>query len=218
MQIFISSLITGMEPLRAAARNAVLALGHKPVMAEDFDARPQTPQLACLEGVRQADAVILILDERYGAKQSSGLSATQEEYRETQETRPVLAFVKEGVHPESDQAAFIAEVQAWSTGLFRDTFSGAEDLQRKVTRALHEWQLAAGNRHSADRPERAARSGSRPLPARAPRLLQLPFPFGRRRGWSSSARATAKPDRGSHLWGHAAASGAVRSQAYFQRR
>jgi len=142
MKVFISFLITGMESLRAAARNAVLALGHQPLMAEDFGARPQAPQLACLEGVREADAVILVLGERYGARQPSGVSATHEEYREAQETRPVLAFVEDGVHPEPDQAAFIDEVQAWSTGLFRAAFSGAEDLQRKVTRALHEWQLA----------------------------------------------------------------------------
>jgi hypothetical protein len=36
MKIFVSSLITGMEPFRAAAREAIIQLGHEPVMAEDF--------------------------------------------------------------------------------------------------------------------------------------------------------------------------------------
>ncbi|MGN6094546.1 MAG: DUF4062 domain-containing protein, partial [Luteibacter jiangsuensis] len=35
-RIFISSLISGMEAVRAAARQAVLDLGFEPVMAEDF--------------------------------------------------------------------------------------------------------------------------------------------------------------------------------------
>jgi hypothetical protein len=40
MKVFISSLINGMEPIRAAASAAVTALGHDPVMAEDFGALP----------------------------------------------------------------------------------------------------------------------------------------------------------------------------------
>jgi hypothetical protein len=36
MKIFVSSLITGMEPVRAAARTGIESLGHKPVMAENF--------------------------------------------------------------------------------------------------------------------------------------------------------------------------------------
>jgi hypothetical protein len=142
MKIFISSLITGMEPLRAAARTGVISLGHEPVMAEDFSARPQAPQVACLEGLRQSDAVILILGERYGAPQQSGLSATHQEYREAQGSRPVLAFVQDDISAEPDQAAFISEVQAWETGLFRAGFASPEDLQAKVIRALHEWELA----------------------------------------------------------------------------
>ena len=40
MKVFISSLITGMEVERAAAKIAVETLRHQPVMAEDFGARP----------------------------------------------------------------------------------------------------------------------------------------------------------------------------------
>lgn len=143
MTVFVSSLITGMEPLRAAARAGVEALGHRPVMAEDFAARPDSPQVACLEGVRGADAVVLILGARYGAKQASGLSATHEEYREAKGARPVIAFVEEqGADREPEQAAFLREVQGWEGGLFRGGFAGPQDLQSKVTRALHEWRLA----------------------------------------------------------------------------
>ncbi len=39
MKIFISSLIFGMQAERQAVRQAILDLGHQPVMAEDFRAQ-----------------------------------------------------------------------------------------------------------------------------------------------------------------------------------
>src|SRR3977135_4124469 len=107
MKVFISSLITGMEPVRSAAREAVLQLGHEPIFAEDFGAKPQSPQVACLSGVRQSGLVIPILGPRYGAKQASGLSATHEEYREAKERCPILAFVEDGVGRDAAQEAFV---------------------------------------------------------------------------------------------------------------
>lgn len=143
MRIFISSLISGFEPQRAAARRAVSTLRHEPVMAEDFGAQPHSPQIACLQGLRGSDMVVLILGEGYGfVPPGSPLSATHQEYREARETKPVLAFVQEGIAPGPEQAAFIAEVQAWEGGLFRGSFMGPEDLQDSITRALHDVTLA----------------------------------------------------------------------------
>jgi hypothetical protein len=145
MRIFISSLITGMEDLRRAAKDAVSVLGHEPVMAEDFGALPSSPQIACLDGVRRSGAVILILGQRYGSKQAAGLSATHEEFREARERCPVLVFVQGGVSPEPDQAAFITEVQGWGNGLMRDSFTTPADLKDKVTRALHRMEVASAS-------------------------------------------------------------------------
>jgi hypothetical protein len=143
MRIFISSLISGFEPQRAAARRAVMTLRHEPVMAEDFGAQPNSPQIGCLQGLRGSDMVVLILGENYGfVPPGSSLSATHQEYREARETKPVLAFVQQGVSPGPEQAAFIAEVQAWEGGLFRGGFVGVDDLQDGVTRALHDVTLA----------------------------------------------------------------------------
>jgi hypothetical protein len=111
-------------------------------MAEDFGAQPNSPQVACLTGLRQSDLVVLILGERYGAEQPSGLSATHEEYREAQGRKPVLAFVQEGVPFEPRQAAFVDEVQGWAGGLFRAGFTGPGDLLIAITRALHDYELA----------------------------------------------------------------------------
>lgn len=137
MKVFISSLISGFEPIRLAAREAVTMLGFEPIMAEDFVARPMSPQVACMDGVRQSGAVVLLLGERYGGVQASGLSATHEEYREARERRPVLAFVQDGVSLEPRQAEFLNEVQGWTGGLFRGAFSGPEDLKPKIVQALH---------------------------------------------------------------------------------
>ena len=158
MRIFISSLITGFETQRAAARRAVTTLRHEPVMAEDFGAQPNSPQIACMQGLRSSDMMVLILGENYGfVPPNSTLSATHQEYREARETKPVVAFVQEGISPGPDQDAFIAEVQAWEGGLFRGGFVAADDLQDSVTRALHDVTLANAT-GPVDEQEMAARA------------------------------------------------------------
>lgn len=143
MDVFISSLISGMEEDRAAVRRAIERLGHRAVMAEDFGARPNSPQVACLGELRRCDAVVLVLGNRYGAKQASGLSATHEEYRSAQGQKPIVIFLKDGDGTlEPDQAAFIAEVSGWEGGLFRDSYSEPQQLDALATRALHRMALA----------------------------------------------------------------------------
>jgi len=142
MQVFISSVISGMEPYRDAAAKAVRTLGHEALMAEDYGASPDTPQRACLAGVRDADVVVLLLGDRYGHRQESGLSATHEEYREAKERRPVLAFVQEGVERETAQEDFVREVQDWSSGQYTASFSMPEDLREAATRGLHHLELS----------------------------------------------------------------------------
>lgn len=143
MKVFISSLITGFEDFRQAARDAVTTLRHEPVMAEDFGAKPTSPQISCLDGVRRADAVVLILGERYGWPQpTSGISATHEEYREARGRKPIFVFLQQGVDPDLEQTKFLAETQAWEGGLFRASFSNSDDLEREIIRALVDHQLA----------------------------------------------------------------------------
>lgn len=143
MKVFISSVISGFEPFRSAARVAVETLRHEPVMAEDFGASARSPQVACLQGLRGADLVVLALGESYGPVQSgSGLSATHEEYREARGKKPVIAFVQQGISPDPAQADFISEVQSWEGGLFRGSFIEPTDFQANVTRALHDYELS----------------------------------------------------------------------------
>jgi hypothetical protein len=143
MKVFVSSVISDFEPFRSAARSSITTLRHEPVMAEDFGARPDSPQVACLQGVRHSDIVVLVLGGRYGAVQpASGLSPTHEEFREARDHKPVLVFVQEGVEREASQEAFVAEVQTWQGGYIRGGFKTADELRDAVTRAIHDHQLA----------------------------------------------------------------------------
>lgn len=141
MKIFISSLITGMEAERAAVKHAIELLGHQAIRAEDFGALASSPQVACLNGVREADLVILVLGSRYGTKQAGGVSATHEEVHEARNRKPLLVFVQSGIESEADQADLISEIGKWQGGQLWDGFSSPDDLGQKATRAIHKFQL-----------------------------------------------------------------------------
>jgi hypothetical protein len=161
VKVFISSLIRNYGEFRDAAARGIQALGHVATRAEDYGASPETPQQVCLAGVRDADAIVLLLFKDYGSRQESGLSATHEEYREARDhTRhPILAFVQDDVEPDEAQRAFIAEVQPWQCGLSTERFKTPDDLQRMVTMRLHQLEMsrAAG---SADPLEMLSRAKS----------------------------------------------------------
>ncbi len=142
VKVFISSIIGGFTEFREAARRAAEALGHQVIRAEDFPASSITPQQACLQGVREADVVLLIVGDRYGVVQPWGLSATHEEYREARERKPVMVFLGSGGQRKPAQQRFLDELEAWATGHFRTAFSSADELHNAVVRALHEHELA----------------------------------------------------------------------------
>lgn len=138
MRVFISSVIGGFEDYRAAARRAAEALGCTVLVAEDLPALADTPQRACLDLVRRADVTLVLLGERYGPVQASGLSATHEEFREARDESAVIVLVQEGIEPEPKQRQFIEEAESWEAGAMRKGFADPDDLRDLVTRALHE--------------------------------------------------------------------------------
>ncbi len=147
-----------MERHRVAAAAGISALGHHVVRAEDFGASVDSPQVACLRGVRESDVVALLIGSRYGDLQGAGLSATHEEYREAVlANRPVLVFVEQGITREPAQEGFLAEVRRWEQGLFSADYATTNDLRDAVTRALHEQELRA-QAGSADYQEVLARA------------------------------------------------------------
>jgi hypothetical protein len=159
MKVFVSSLIGGYGPYRDAVVEAAKMLGHTVLRAEELGATPASPQQACLSMVRESDVVVLVIGERYGAVQSSGLSATHEEYREARERKPVLVFVQDDVSRDEQQAAFLTEVEDWATGHFRSAFKDPPTLRAAVVHGLHEHELALSH-GSFDQAECSGRARS----------------------------------------------------------
>jgi hypothetical protein len=157
VKVFISSVIAGFEAHRDATVQAARSLGHQVIRAEDFGASPASPQQVCLQGVRDADVVVLLLGARYGSPQASGLSPTHEEFREARDLRPVLVFVQKGIAREAKQEEFISEARSWSTGNYTADFTTPDDLRMVMTRALHQYELslAAGSADVSDMLTRA---------------------------------------------------------------
>jgi hypothetical protein len=116
VRVFVSSVIAGFEPFRDAACEAARVLRHEVIRAEDFPARAVSPEQACLEGVRDADVVVLLLGERYGALQGSGKAATEEEFDEARRSKPTLVFDQLGVERAADMARFVRRVRDWAGG------------------------------------------------------------------------------------------------------
>ena len=85
--------------------------------------------------------LILLMGSRYGAIQSSGLSATHEEYREAKERCPVLVMVQNVGGREPEQEAFLDEVQDWAQGYYTTPFASPDQLRDAVTGALHNLEL-----------------------------------------------------------------------------
>lgn len=140
LKVFISSVIKGFSQFREAAAEGVRTFSHKPIMAEDFPANPTTPQRACLQGVRQSDAMVLILGKRYGTIQATGLSATHEEYNAAKGQMPVYVFLEQRNDQDDEQRDFISSLGDWQSGHFASYFSSAAQLQRLVVQAISQSQ------------------------------------------------------------------------------
>lgn len=141
MDVFISSVIRGMELHRDVASGAVESLGYTVIRSEKFGASSDTPRRACLEAARTADLTLVLLGVRYGEPQRSGLSATHEEFREARDHGAVTVFVQADVEPEPRQAEFLREAQDWDSGRLTETFADGADLRSKVTKVVHERAL-----------------------------------------------------------------------------
>ena len=137
MKIFVSSVMRDFEAEREAAFKAIQMLGHEIIRAEDFDPSSTSPRNACLEGVRKSDLVILVLGERYGYPQASGLSATHEEFNEAADTKEMIVFVQNTATREAEQSAFLGAVEDWQDGVFTRHFDQPSDLTAEIVGVLH---------------------------------------------------------------------------------
>ena len=136
-RVFVSSIMENYAQYRDAAVLGIRQAGCEPVRAEDFTARSTSPRTACLDGVRSADALVLILGERYGFVGPSGLSATEEEYNEARKThRPILVFLQADIVCEPEQRSLVERVQSYVDGHWRKSFRESAELTELVANAV----------------------------------------------------------------------------------
>ena len=138
MRVFISSVRSGLEQERDYLPDLISAVGHEPSRFEDFGAVNAPSRRACLNGVRQADAYLLLLGPHYGADMvDSGVSATEEEFTVAQQRgMPIFVFKKSGVDYDDDQASFMTRLGDYQEGRFWATFDDAKSLGVQVVKAL----------------------------------------------------------------------------------
>jgi hypothetical protein len=143
-KVFVSSVMGDFEAERDAVRKAIESLGLRPLMAELSPASPDPSRHALLSLVEQADAVVLVLGERYGFMTGHGVSPTEDEYDHAVKTAtPVLAFVQQGVERDERQEIFVAKVQGgWGHGAFTGFFENPSELLLGVVSALSSLQSA----------------------------------------------------------------------------
>lgn len=137
-RVFISSIMSGFGDVRQAAIRAIEKAGCNPIYAEQFRSAKTSPRTACLDAVASCDGIVLILGARYGDLTESGLSATEEEYREAvKNSLNIYVFLEKGEY-EPKQAEFISQIEDYVSGHWRKTFSSTEELANLVNESLTE--------------------------------------------------------------------------------
>lgn len=140
MKVFISSVRRGLEAERDSLVGLVMALGHEASRFEDFGAKTTPSREACLRGVAESDAYLLLLGPHYGhVFPETGQSATHDEWMAAvAKGMPKLVFRKDGVKFEPEQERFSELVGNYGHGTFYGSFDDVVDLQPKVVRALRD--------------------------------------------------------------------------------
>ncbi len=136
-RVFISSVIEGFEEFRKKAKEAVIEVGGDAFLIEEHPSLPQSSRTACLDGVQCSDIYVVILGTRGGWKAPSGKLVVEEEYEEACKYKlPILAFIQKIEHDELS-LKLVKRISDYVDGVFRKTFSSAEDLKDSIKQALN---------------------------------------------------------------------------------
>lgn len=139
LKIFLSSVSRGLETIRTQIADDLRTSQYSVLNMELFGARPELPIEACLEEVRQADALVLIIGPRYGSlTPANDVSYTHEEFREARRRGiPVLAFVLDPA-PDADaeerRGLESLKAEAGASLLYEKTTP--EDLRARILASL----------------------------------------------------------------------------------
>jgi Domain of unknown function (DUF4062) len=178
--VFVSSVMSGFEAIRAAAAEGIERLDMHPVIAERTAAAPDSPRRALLDEAGSADVYLLLLGPRYGEAGPSGRSPTEEEYEEAvRRGRPIIVLVQEG-ELEQAQADFLERIRgSWEVGILYSKFGGEGDVALAVAAALARFERGAveSPERAAEQAEQLARGPARGYYAGGPaaRLAMVPL-------------------------------------------
>ena len=137
LRAFISSPMKGLAAYREAAAQGIRDAGHQPIRVEDFPSDTASPRNSCLDGVKSADVLVLLLFERYGFVTPSGKSATEEEYDEARRChKSILVFRHTGVSPDDAQQGFVEKVEDYVGGHQRTCFHDPASLRDAIKRTM----------------------------------------------------------------------------------
>jgi tetratricopeptide (TPR) repeat protein len=143
--VFISSTIEDLAKAREAVEKSLQTLDvFEPRRVEKLPAIPEPSRAVCLEEVRKADAVLLIVGKRYGfvptVENPEALSVTHLEFREARKKgKPVFAFILRAATREEDVKKLLKEVENFDEGVFRKEWETAEALAIEARRSLLWW-------------------------------------------------------------------------------
>lgn len=144
-RVFISSTIDELRAERNDVDEELKASEiFDPIRVENLPAIDNASRYVCLKEVADADAVIVIVKDRYGfipeTNNPEGLSVTHLEYREARRLeKPIFAFLYEGIEPDPALQKFFREVSDFDHGVLRKKWKTVDQLKKEVRRALIFW-------------------------------------------------------------------------------
>lgn len=132
---FISSVMTGFQPYRTAARNGVIDAGAKPILIEDFSALDSSSRSACLDLVRSSDIYLVLIGDRPGSS-PLGKPVVEEEFEEARRRKlPRLLFVQD-IARDRETQALVDRLSDYVHGRFRTGFRTPDELRAAIAGAL----------------------------------------------------------------------------------
>jgi 6-phosphogluconolactonase/glucosamine-6-phosphate isomerase/deaminase len=140
-KVFISSTVRNLEVERETVRRFLLKSFNYDVFASEFEgSKWESASEICLEQLRNADLVILILADKYGYIPSKRdfpfdgkTSVAHGEFLMAEaHQKPVLVYVKKVTAPEPRQGGFIQKVKQFHDGCFVSHFTNCRELLNRT--------------------------------------------------------------------------------------
>ncbi len=151
-KIFVSGVQKELKDERFAVKetisdNVLLKEYFKPFLFEDSPAQGKSAKTAYIDEVRKSDIYLGILGNEYGTVSKNNLSATEQEFRESQKTnKEILIYVKGKDDTKRDKRVqkLISEIRDEHTGYKYKRFNNILELKNNIYESLIEFLREKG--------------------------------------------------------------------------